>query len=75
MVAAVILGSWFLSEVKNSRNNKLPWYRPYLTAPGLLILIATALPLVLWIVKNGCQIYSFWVCRNRGLKLDMRYFA
>ena len=52
MAAGAIVGRWFLSEVKNARRKNLPWYKPYLKAPGILILCAIAIPLILWIVRN-----------------------
>lgn len=48
--AAGILGNWFLSEVKKSNRRKDPWYTPYLSVPGLLILGALALPLIAWLI-------------------------
>ena len=46
LVAAMILGNWFLAEVKKARRLRQPWYKPYLSMPGLLILIAVCLPLI-----------------------------
>jgi lysylphosphatidylglycerol synthetase-like protein (DUF2156 family) len=46
LVAAIILGNWFLAEVKKASRQRQPWYKPYLSVPGLLILIALCLPLI-----------------------------
>ncbi|MEJ2473901.1 MAG: hypothetical protein P8Y74_08460 [Desulfobacterales bacterium] len=37
LLAAVILGNLFLTEVKKARTASAPWYAPYLTLPGLRI--------------------------------------
>jgi len=54
LVAAIFVGNWFLSEVKKARATNQPWYRPYLSTPGLLIILAAILiPIILWIIKKG----------------------
>ena len=45
LAAAMIIGNWFLIEVKKAKFNKQPWYKPYLSVPGLIILAALSLPL------------------------------
>ncbi|MFW5957970.1 MAG: hypothetical protein ACOCQ0_02330 [Desulfosalsimonas sp.] len=50
--AAAILGNWFLAEVKKSKARKEPWYKPYLSPPGLLILFALLLPVIAWVAKG-----------------------
>lgn len=47
LVAAIVVGNWFLSELKKAKATGAPWYRPYLSPPGILILIAVILPLIL----------------------------
>lgn len=47
LVAAIVLGNWFLSELKKARATRAPWYQPYLTLPGILVIIAVMLPLIL----------------------------
>jgi hypothetical protein len=47
LLAAFLLGNWFLSEVKKAKAVRKPWYAPYLTVPGILILIVLMIPLVL----------------------------
>ncbi|MCU0560250.1 MAG: hypothetical protein MUD16_08655 [Desulfobacterales bacterium] len=49
LAGAAILGNWFLSELRNARRRKLPWYTPYLSPPGLLMLAACILPLLYWL--------------------------
>jgi hypothetical protein len=39
LIAASILGKWFLAELKKSRAGGKPWYAVYLTTPGFLIVI------------------------------------
>jgi len=45
LVAAMIIGNWFLAEVKKAKFNRQPWYKPYFSVPGLIILAALSLPL------------------------------
>jgi hypothetical protein len=52
LAAAILVGNWFLSEVKKSRARGGPWYRPYLSVPGVLIVLAILLPIVLWMIKR-----------------------
>ncbi len=49
--AALIVGNWFLSEVRKSNARKDPWYKPYLSTPGLIIIAAVlAVPAILWVI-------------------------
>jgi hypothetical protein len=52
LVAAIFLGNWFMSEVKKARFRGGPWYQPYISIPGLLIILAILIPIVLWIIKT-----------------------
>jgi len=52
LAAAILVGNWFLSEVKKSRARGGPWYQPYLSVPGVLIVLAILLPIVLWMIKR-----------------------
>ncbi|CAN2041898.1 conserved hypothetical protein [Candidatus Magnetomoraceae bacterium gMMP-15] len=47
LVAAIFIGNWFLSELKKAKAQSKPWYTPYLTVPGILIIIAIFLPIIL----------------------------
>ncbi len=47
LIAAVILGNWYLAEYRKARIAGLPWYRAYFTLPGILIvLIILILPVI-----------------------------
>jgi hypothetical protein len=46
LIAAIIIGNWFLAEVKKAGRKQQPWYKPYLSLPGLIILAALSLPLI-----------------------------
>ena len=46
LIAAIIIGNWFLAEVKKAQRQQQPWYKPYLSVPGLIILAALSLPLI-----------------------------
>ena len=50
LIAAIILGNWFLAEVKKAHRQQRPWYKPYLSVPGLIILAALSLPLIYLII-------------------------
>ena len=52
LVAAIIIGNWFLDEVRKAKANKQQWYKPYISLPGLIILAALTLPIVLLILKR-----------------------
>lgn len=53
LIAACMLGNWFMTELKKSRREKKPWYAVYLTIPGILIVTAILLlPFVAWIVQS-----------------------
>jgi len=47
LLAAFLLGNWFLSEVRKAKIAGKPWYAPYLTVPGILILIVFMIPVYL----------------------------
>jgi hypothetical protein len=51
LLAATLLGNWFLAEVKKARRRNLPWYSVYLSPPGLLIIAAIVVPLVYWLAQ------------------------
>jgi undecaprenyl pyrophosphate phosphatase UppP len=52
LVAAILVGNWFMSEVKKARFKGAPWYQAYVSIPGLLIILVILLPIVLWIIKS-----------------------
>ncbi len=52
LAAAGLLGNWFLTELKRSRARGNPWYAPYVSVPGLLIILAVLLPLILKWFRN-----------------------
>ena len=53
LVAAIMIGNWFLAEVREGRLKGKPWYHAYFSTPGILILIALLiLPLIIWIRKK-----------------------
>jgi hypothetical protein len=47
LVAAFLLGNWFLAEVKKAKMTRKPWYAPYLSIPGILVIIALLIPVFL----------------------------
>jgi len=51
--AALIVGRSFLDEIKKARVKGLPWYKPYLTLPGIIILIVIlVVPIILKIMQG-----------------------
>ena len=52
LAAAGILGNWFLREVKQAKRSGKPWYTPYTSLPGILVIIVVLLPLLVWIVQR-----------------------
>ena len=52
LIAAIIIGNWFLAETRKAKTNKEPWYKPYLSLPGLIILAALSLPLIFLLIDN-----------------------
>jgi TRAP-type C4-dicarboxylate transport system permease small subunit len=54
LAAALVVGNSFLAELKKARALGLPWYKPYLTLPGILILIAIfVVPVILKIMHGS----------------------
>lgn len=52
LAAALIVGRSFLDEMKKARVKGLPWYKPYLTLPGIIILIVIlVVPIILKIMQ------------------------
>lgn len=39
LLAAAILGQWYLAEYRKARMAGLPWYRTYFSLPGILIVL------------------------------------
>jgi len=52
LVAAILIGNWFLAEVKKARLARKPWHQPYLSTPGILIMLALLLPILYWIITQ-----------------------
>lgn len=52
LVASIIIGNWFLTEVRKAKSNNEPWYKPYGSAPGLIILAALSIPLILLLIDD-----------------------
>ena len=52
LAAAILVGNWFLSEAKKVRAKGGQWYQPYLSIPGVMIILAILLPIILWMIKK-----------------------
>jgi len=51
LVAAVMVGNWFLAEVRKTKAAGKPLYKAYFTLPGLLIIVMLMIPVILWFMK------------------------
>ena len=51
--AAMLLGNWFLTEIKDARKKGKPGDVPYLSVPGILIILFLILPIIIWIIKSS----------------------
>ena len=51
LVAAMVIGNWFLAEVKKAKFSNQPWYKPYASVPGFIILAALSLPIIFWLIS------------------------
>lgn len=52
LIAALLLGNWFMTEVKKAKIQQKPWYAPYISIPGILILLVISLPIFIKIFLN-----------------------
>ena len=53
LIAAILVGNWFLAELKRANATGKPWYTAYISIPGLLILLAIlVVPIVLWSMSH-----------------------
>lgn len=52
LLGGLLLGRMFFGEVKKAKQRGAPWYAPYLTVPGLFVLIALMLPIFLWLAAR-----------------------
>ncbi len=52
LIASVIVGRWFLSEVAKSKQKREPWYKPYLSIPGIIIIIGLMAPVVIYVLTR-----------------------
>lgn len=52
LFAAGVLGSWFVQELKGSKIRDDPWYKPYTSLPGIIIILAVLLPILVWVAQQ-----------------------
>lgn len=49
LIAAIVIGNWFQSELKRANAAGKPLYTAYLSIPGIIILLAIlVVPILLW---------------------------
>lgn len=51
LVGAAILGNWFLKEVKEGKIAGKPWYAPYRSIPGIMVVMVILLPILIWLFR------------------------
>ncbi len=53
LVAAGILGNWYLSEYRKARATNLPPYRAYFSLPGIIIILfVILLPILMRLIQK-----------------------
>ncbi len=53
IIAAGLIGNWFVLEVKKAKREDAEWYKPYISPPGIIIILAIIfLPLLGWMLGN-----------------------
>jgi hypothetical protein len=52
LLASLLLGNWFMTELKKNQRIGGPWYRPYVSAPGILVILAVMLPFFVWWLRR-----------------------
>jgi hypothetical protein len=53
LVASAMLGNWFLSEVKASKRRGAPWYTPYVSIPGIIVIgFIILVPVLIWALRD-----------------------
>lgn len=53
LIAAAVIGNWFLAELRKTRAQGKPLHKAYMSIPGLLIVgAAIVLPVIIWMVKK-----------------------
>ncbi|HAO23492.1 MAG: hypothetical protein BWK80_05775 [Desulfobacteraceae bacterium IS3] len=53
LAAGMVVGSSYLDEVRKAKLKGEPWYKPYQTLPGILVIVfCIVLPFVVWYLKN-----------------------
>ena len=52
LLAAILLGNWFMAELRVVRAKGRPWYAVYFSLPGILIILAVLLPVFWWLALH-----------------------
>ena len=53
LAGGIALGNWFLNRVRQGKRRGEPWYKAYMSAPGLVVILALILlPTVLWLTRT-----------------------
>jgi hypothetical protein len=52
LLAAMLLGNWFMAELKAAKAKGKPWHSAYFSLPGILIILAVLLPVFWWLATR-----------------------
>lgn len=52
LIAGLLVGRWYFSEVKKARRLRKPWYAPYLTVPGMMVILVLLFPIVYFFINR-----------------------
>ena len=52
LLASILLGKQFMVELRKAKATRAPWYAPYLTPAGLLVLAALSAPIIYWLITR-----------------------
>lgn len=51
LIASIMVGNWYIAEVQKAKENGDPWYKPYISPPGLLIISAMTILIIFGAIK------------------------
>ena len=53
LAGGVAVGNWLFTRVRQGHRRGDPWYKAYLSAPGLVVILALILlPTLLWLTRT-----------------------
>ena len=52
LAGAILIGKLFKTQVHKARLQNKTWYAPYLSIPGIIVVLVVILPIVIWILRK-----------------------